>query len=352
MQCSSQNPVVMIGNTCHLEKVAVIGAGAFGTAIATLAARNGHQVFLYARDPKQASAINETRRNPKHLSEFELPNTIQAVSSIDEALADTTIILLTLPAQMVPEWLSENKEKILPKALICNTAKGLYLKERRLLSDAVTDALGRDQPYAVLSGPSFALEIMQQMPTAVVVASKYQYHAITIQRVLASSIFMVYTSQDVIGVELGGALKNPLAIGAGIIQGLGLGVNTMAAYVTRSSLELQQLCRAMGGEAQTISGLSGVGDLMLTAFGELSRNRSLGRRLTGGETVDTLTHEMTVEGVPTALVAVHLADRCGLDLPIFRAVAAILSGHLSAKEAPLHLLGRPGMPEIYNSQKR
>lgn len=154
--------------------------------------------------------------------------------------------------------------------LLCNTAKGLYLKDNCLLSEAINKALNRDQPYAILSGPSFAHEIMMGNPTAVAIASKYLYHAVTIQRALTNLLFRCYTTQDVIGVQLGGALKNPLAIGAGIIEGSGLGINTMAAYLTRSSLELQTLCKAMGGEPQTISGLSGVGgDRLITKFNVL-----------------------------------------------------------------------------------
>ena len=198
----------------------------------------------------------------------------------------------------VPRWLIEHKELIREDLLLCNTAKGLYLEENCLLSEAINRALNREQPYVILSGPSFAKEMMMGHPTAVVVASKYLYHAVTVQRALTTIHFRCYTTQDVIGVQLGGALKNPLAIGAGMIEGMGMGINTMAAYITRSSLELQALCKAMGGEPQTISGLSGVGgtflqseniyhdnlifyfvDLILTAFGSLSRNRTLGFQL-------------------------------------------------------------------------
>lgn len=159
--------------------------------------------------------------------------------------------------------MSDHKEYISPDLLLCNTAKGLYLEQNCLLSEAINRSLNRDQPFAVLSGPSFAKEIMMNYPTAVVVASKYLYHAVKIQRAMTNLYFRLYATQDVIGVQLGGALKNPLAIGAGIIEGSGMGINTMAAYLTRSSLELQALCKAMGGEPQTISGLAGVGGKLL-----------------------------------------------------------------------------------------
>jgi len=182
----------------------------------------------------------------------------------------------------------------------------------------------------------------------VVVASKYLYHAVKIQRALTNLHFRCYTTQDVIGVQLGGALKNPLAIGAGMIEGSGMGINTMAAYLTRSSLELQTLCKAMGGESQTISGLAGVGDLILTAFGSLSRNRTLGIRMSKGEKIEDVTSHMTVEGVPTAKVAIEFARRCGLDLPIFQAVEDILSGQLRMEDAHLALMGRPLKLEFHD----
>jgi glycerol-3-phosphate dehydrogenase len=187
---------------------------------------------------------------------------------------------------------------------------------------------------------------MQKMPSAVVVASTKFFHAVRVQRLLSTTDFRIYSSQDIVGVQLGGALKNPLAIGAGMIEGSGLGINTLAAFVTRSSLELQQLCVAMGGSPQTISGLSGIGDLMLTAFGNLSRNRNCGVRLIRGEKLVDIMADYTVEGVPTASVAVHLADLCGLDLPIFRAVNGVLTGTLALSDLKDTLMNRPLHSEI------
>ena len=287
------------------------------------------------------NSINEEHVNPEYLSDFTLSELITATTDLQHALETCDLLVLAIPTQLVPGWLAEHKEELRPDLLVCNTAKGLYLKDKMLLSEAVQRALGREQPYALLSGPSFAQDIMEGSPTAVVIASKYLYNAVLIQRMLSSLIFRIYTSQDLIGVELGGALKNPLAIGAGMIEGMGLGINTMAAYVTMSCNELQMLCKAMGGEPQTISGLAGVGDLMLTAFGEQSRNRRLGKRLTKGESLAEITAHMTVEGVPTASVAIHFADKCGLELPIFRTVAAILEGEMKIEDAHIHLMGRP-----------
>jgi glycerol-3-phosphate dehydrogenase (NAD+) len=165
--------------------------------------------------------------------------------------------------------------------------------------------------------------------------------ATAVQKFLSNNSMRVYVSQDVVGVQLGGALKNPLAIGAGMIEGLGLGINTMSAFVTRSCNELRQLCVAMGGKENTISGLSGVGDLMLTCFGNLSRNRTCGTRLVQGEKLEDILKTMTVEGVPTARVCVYYADMCGLDLPIFRCAAAVIDGKMSPEEARSALMSRP-----------
>lgn len=322
-------------------KVAVVGGGAFGTALATVAARAGHHVELLVRDPATARAITEQHRNDKYFTEFDLPHNLNATTDVAMGLREATIIVLALPAQVVYQFLADNKEHIDERALLCNSAKGLYLKENCLLSEMIPKALGRNQPFSVLSGPSFAKEIMLDRPTAVVVASTYLYHAVTVQRAFLSATFKVYTSQDLLGVQLGGALKNPLAIGAGIIEGLNLGINTMAFFITRSSIELMQLCKAMGGDPSTISGLSGIGDLMLTCFGDLSRNRTCGMRLAKGESIDEITASTTVEGVFSAKVAVTYADACDLKLPIFRTVAAILNGEMTVEEAERHLMGLP-----------
>jgi len=343
--CPNRTPLTRSNSSENqTQKIAVIGAGAFGTAMATLAALNGYDVYLYARDFDQVNTINQKRHNPKCVSEFTLSENITAVNSAVDAVSNATVIILALPAQIVSWWLEENKAYIDVKTVICNTAKGLYLKEGKLLSQAVREALGREQPYVVLSGPSFAKEIMASTPTAVVAASTQTRYAEVVQRALSSSSFMVFKSEDVVGVEMGGALKNPLAIGAGVLQGLGLGCNALSSYVTLSCMELQQLCAAMGGQPGTLSGLAGIGDLMLTAFGDLSRNRSLGLRLCRGELLQDILASMTVEGVPTARVAVRLADQFGLKVPIFRSIQALLMAQIPVKDAPLYLFGQRAPP--------
>ncbi|KAF4319275.1 hypothetical protein BBO99_00007944 [Phytophthora kernoviae] len=296
-------------------KVAVLAAGAFGIAMATLAARRKHDVVLYARDADAVASINESHKSPRVFPQYELLPNIRATTSVAEATEGAKMVIVCLPAQLTPDFLTMHRDEI------------------------PTDA--REQPLAFLSGPSFALELMNNAPSAVVVASKLLYHAVYVQRRLSTVDFRIYSSQDIVGVQLGGALKNPLAIGAGMVEGAGYGINTLAAFVTRSSLELQKLCLAMGGQPITISGLSGIGDLMLTAFGSLSRNRTFGLRLIQGENAEDLLRETTVEGVPTAEVAVYFAEQCGLDLPIFRTVNAMIKGEVKREQLQEVLMNRP-----------
>lgn len=323
--------------------VAVIGMGAFGTAMAVLAARTGHIVRAFVRDAAQRDAINSTHRNPKAktLEEYTLPGNIVAVSSVAEACEGATIVLHALPAQKTPDFIREHRADIPADAVFCSTAKGLYLQGKCLLSEAMLEAFGRKQPLAVLSGPSFAKQIVEECPTVVVVASRLLYHAVRVQRALSHATFRVYTSQDLVGVELGGALKNPLAIGAGMIEGAGFGINTMAAYLTRACRELQLICESMGGKRETVSGLSGIGDLMLTAFGELSRNRTCGMRLARGEKLQDVLAQSTVEGVPTAAVAMHFAQKYNVELPIFAVVSGILDGSVTPEESVKLMMERP-----------
>lgn len=326
-------------------KIAVIGAGAFGTAMAVLAARNGHNVSLYARKAEVCAAINKEHKNPnaKGLEHFELSPLIVAVNTFEEACKDAKIILHALPAQTTPDFISENKALIPPDAVFCWTSKGLYLKKKCLLSTAISEAFDRPQPLALLSGPSFAKQLVEGHPTAVVVASKLLYNAVSVQRALSGLTFRIYTTQDLVGVELGGALKNPLAIGAGMIEASGMGINTMAFFLTRACRELQMLAIAMGGRAETVNGLSGIGDLMLTAFGDLSRNRTCGMRLAKGETLEAILADSTVEGVPTAEVAMHFAEICGLQdqLPLFATVAGIVKGTVKLDQVQGLLMSRP-----------
>lgn len=323
----------------HL-KVVVLGMGNYGTAMAYAASRNGHHVVGWCRDTKQAASINKQHVNSKYLSSFTLPTNIHATSDIASAMIAVDLIIHALPCQSSPEWYAEHKALIPSDVLICSTCKGLYLKTAQLIGVAIADALGnRGQPFAYLSGPSFAKEIMQDQPTAVVVASSHLAQAQLVADVMTNRKFKTYISTDIIGVQVGGALKNPLAVGAGMIAGLDMGMNTLTAYVTRGAAELSALSVAMGGDPSTIAGLAGIGDLMLTCMSAQSRNQTCGRRLVKGEKIEAILQDMTVEGVPTAAVAVAMADKFGLDMPIFRTVNAIITGDMQAECAVDHLMG-------------
>mmetsp|Transcript_22326 Transcript_22326/g.46935 ORF Transcript_22326/g.46935 Transcript_22326/m.46935 type:complete len:428 (-) Transcript_22326:131-1414(-) len=337
------------------QKVVVLGAGAFGTAMAFAAAQGGNEVVIYMRDKQQCKVINEEHRNPRYLSEFSLHveggMEIRGICTLEELKEELqspgVVIMHALPCQLTPPWFQEHKDIIPKDALICCTAKGLYLPTQQLMGHAILDALDRaDQPLAFLSGPSFAAEIMKGNPTTLVVASDQLFQAVRIQKMMSNfKTIRVFTSNDPVGVQLGGALKNPLAVGAGMIEAMGFGTNTLAAMVTRASHELRQLCSAMGGDPRTVDGLSGAGDLMLTCFSSQSRNQRCGQRLMKGESVEDIQKDCTVEGIATVDVAVIYADMCGLELPIFRCVHALIHKKITPEEAVLDLMGRRSRTE-------
>eukprot|EP00581_Thalassiosira_minuscula_P007496 CAMPEP_0183710090 /NCGR_PEP_ID=MMETSP0737-20130205/5943_1 /TAXON_ID=385413 /ORGANISM="Thalassiosira miniscula, Strain CCMP1093" /LENGTH=756 /DNA_ID=CAMNT_0025938313 /DNA_START=74 /DNA_END=2344 /DNA_ORIENTATION=+ len=342
-------------NSKPKQKVVVIGAGAFGTAMAYTAAQAGNDTVIYMRDADQCAAINNEDRNPKYLSDYSLRieggiqiRGICTADELEEELsAPGVVILPALPCQLTPPWFKEHKDAIPEDALICCAAKGLYLKTYKLMGHAIRDALGQaNQPLAFLSGPSFAEEIMKSNPTALVVASDELTHAVRMQQIMRNSkTVRVSTSDDPVGVQLGGALKNPLAIGAGMLSGMGFGINTLSAMVTRASHELRQLCIAMGGNPRTIDGLAGMGDLMLTCFSSQSRNQQCGQRLMKGERIKDIQKNCTVEGIATADVAIVYADMCELELPIFRCVHSLIHKKITPEEAVLKLMGRRSRKE-------
>eukprot|EP00743_Colponemidia_sp_Colp-15_P001615 GILK01001763.1.p1 GENE.GILK01001763.1~~GILK01001763.1.p1 ORF type:complete len:345 (-),score=62.86 GILK01001763.1:175-1173(-) len=323
--------------------VAVLGGGSFGTALATVAARKGHKVKIYARDPEQVLQINTNHKNIRCLRDFTLSENITASTDLAEVVRDCDILIHALPVQITPAFLERVKDIIPPTLTFVSSSKGIYVPTQELVVDAVCTALGRKQPFVALSGPSFAKELMLNYPTGVVAASSDLALAKQVQEIMSSDSFRVYVTDDIIGVELGGALKNPLAIAAGVAEGLGFGMNTLAALVTRGASELRKLCIAMGGRPETISGLSGVGDLMLTAFGGQSRNKIFGIRIAKGETKQQILDSMeeVAEGVPTAQVAADLAEKHNLHLPIFAVVQRMLQGELTAVEAVTMLMNEP-----------
>lgn len=325
-------------------KIAVLGAGSYGTALACVLAAQGHRIVMYARDEAQVQTINSEHRNPKRLSDVQLDPLISATAVVSEAVDGASLILHAVPAQHTPQFVRQHAAVLPVGVPYVSTVKGIHVESHMLMSDAIPEAMGgratdgvqrAEVPIAYLSGPSFAKEMAAGHPISVVVASHDSWCAQRVQDIMSSQKFRVYISDDVVGVEVGGALKNPLAIGAGIAAGLGFGQSTLAGLITRGCHEMAMLAVALGGRAETLSGLSGVGDLMLTCFSSLSRNNRFGGCIAKGMTADEGFAEIgeVVEGYPTAGEVVRLAKIHNLRLPLFFAVDEILSGRLSPQDA-------------------
>ena len=313
-------------------RLAVVGAGAWGTALAAHARRAGHDVSLWARRSEVARAIGERRQNPAHLPGIELPEGLRATTELPRVVEGAEAVLVAVPSEFC-RGVYRALDPVTPKdAALVSATKGIEPDTLLRMSEvAAAEAPGRRQ--AVISGPSFALEVAQERPTALVAASPDASLAEAVQRALSTRALRVYRSDDVIGVELGGALKNVIAIAAGIVQGLGYGHNTLAALVTRGLAEITRLAVALGGRADTLAGLAGLGDLVLTSTGDLSRNRQVGRALGAGRTPEEATAGLVAEGVRTTLAACSLAERAGVEMPIARAMRGVLYEGRTAREA-------------------
>jgi len=313
-------------------RTTVLGGGAWGTALASHCARAGLPVRTWIREPEVAAAVNEQRLNPAYLPGVELPAGLRATPRLDEALADAEVVLVVVPSEFC-RGIYREAAKLAPQgAVLVSATKGLEIDTLQRMSEvAAAEAPGR--PVAVLSGPSFALEVAKALPTAVVVASSDHAVAERVQRPLASRTFRVYSSEDVVCVELAGALKNVIAIAAGIVDGLGYGHNTTAALITRGLAEIARLAVAQGARPDTLAGLAGLGDLVLTCTGGLSRNRTVGQRLGRGLVLAEASAGMHPEGVRTTLAACALAERAGIEMPIARQMKAVLYEGKPPREA-------------------
>jgi glycerol-3-phosphate dehydrogenase (NAD(P)+) len=312
-------------------RITVVGGGAWGTALASHVARAGLPVRMWVREADVAAAVNEKRENPVYLPGVELPE-LRATAHLEGALADAETVFVVVPSEFCRGLYREAGRLAPPGAVFLSATKGLEVDTlRRMTEVAAAEAPGR--PLAVLSGPSFALEVGRGLPTAVVVASVDHEVAQTVQRALATRAFRVYSSEDVVGVELAGALKNVIAIAAGIVDGLGYGHNILAALITRGLVEITRLAAALGAKPDTLSGLAGLGDLVLTCTGSLSRNRTVGQRLGHGMSLADAAAGIHPEGVRTTLAACALADRTGIEMPIARQMKAVLYEGRSPREA-------------------
>jgi glycerol-3-phosphate dehydrogenase (NAD(P)+) len=322
-----------------IQTIGVVGAGAWGTALALAAARAGRDVVLVARNAGEAAAIASTRES-KRLPGCPLPRTIRIGSDPADLRACGAVLLVT-PAQTVGDVVARVAPALAPGASIVLCAKGIERATGRFLSAIVADRVGAART-AILSGPSFAADVGRGLPTAVTLAHPHQGVGAAIAAALASPTFRPYRSDDVTGVEIGGALKNVFAIAAGVVAGLGLGESARAAMIARGFAELARVGTALGARAETFAGLSGLGDLVLTATSTQSRNLRFGLALGAGEAPAVARAAIgTVEGAETALAARDLGRRLGVDTPIIAAVAAVVSGETAAADAVAALLARP-----------
>ena len=328
--------------------IAVLGAGSWGTALAVLLAGQGHDVVLWAFEDKVADEI-KAGENRTYLPGFPMPPTLRSSSDLHRAIIDAHMIVSVTPSQFVRSVISEGARSIPDDALVVSASKGIETDSLMRMDELFSDLLPGDvySRFSVLSGPSFAKEVAEGAPTAVVVASRSESAAQTVQSTFQTERFRVYTNDDVVGVELGGALKNVIALAAGVAAGLGYGHNTRAALITRGLAEMTRLGAAMGARRSTFAGLAGMGDLVLTCTGDLSRNRTVGFRLGRGESLEEILSDMTAvaEGVKTAKAAVDLGRRHGVELPICEEVLAILTEDRAPEEAVRALMLRDPKPE-------
>jgi glycerol-3-phosphate dehydrogenase (NAD(P)+) len=329
-----------------MTRVAVIGGGAWGTTLADLLARKGEQVTLWAREPEVAAQVSREHMNGMFLSGCPLAPSLAATTDLATAVQGADVVVSAAPSHAVRSVMTEALAALPNRPAIVSVSKGLE-PERLITLSCLLGEISQGAPVAVLSGPTFALEVYRRQPTAAVVAAQDQELAKRVQNLFATGTFRVYTHGDVTGVELGGALKNVIAVAAGMVDGLGFGFNTRAALITRGLAEITRLGLALGAEAMTFAGLTGLGDLILTATGALSRNHSLGVELGKGKTLDqALAGKQSVaEGVGTARTAVALGERHHVDLPIARQVAAILFEGKTARQAIADLMEREPKPE-------
>src|SRR4051812_13938662 len=325
-------------------RAAVIGGGSWGTALASVLGQNGHDVSVWCHDPDTAVELTEKHRNSRYLPGMQLPERVTGTNDMAQACADAELVVAVNPSHVTREVM-ERAAPMLPKAtpIICAT-KGIENQTLLTMYEVLEDVLPAElHPYiCCLSGPSFAKETVQRMPTAVVVASPWEKLAQKVQRIFSSDYFRVYTSVDVQGVELGGSLKNVCAIAAGISDGMGFGSNTRAAIMTRGLAELVRLAVKKGANPITLSGLAGMGDLVLTCTGELSRNRTVGLGLGRGQTLQEVLAGMkqVAEGVRTAKSVHDLSTKLAVEMPLHEAIYKILYESLPPKSALQSLTSR------------
>jgi len=328
-----------------MRRIAVIGAGSWGTALGTLAARAGHEVHLWSHNPAVVETINSEHVNPRYLKDLQIPDTVRATDDIIDAVNAADMVILAAPSHATRELLAAMTKALRKEMIIVSATKGIEIDTGRRISQIVAEVVPRalNLGFVSLSGPSFAKEVAANHPTAVVSASSDSEASRAVQSALSFDNFRIYTNDDVVGTELGGSVKNVMAIAAGMVSGLGFGSNSVAALITRGLAEMTRLALREGAKVETLMGLAGLGDLVLTCTGSLSRNRFVGEELGKGRRLEEITAGMNevAEGVKTTLAVKRLSARRGVDMPITNEVHAVLYEGKLASEAANELMTRP-----------
>jgi glycerol-3-phosphate dehydrogenase (NAD(P)+) len=324
--------------------VAIIGAGGWGTALAATLSRADRRVSLWVYEADLAAGMSESRENPIYLPSIRIPESVHISNSMNSVLADSRIVIMAVPSHVFRSVVQQMAPLVQPDTIFVSATKGIETCTLMRMSQVITDVLGTsvESRIAVISGPTFAPEVARGVPTALVVASPLESLRIQLQNELSTPRFRLYTNLDIIGVEIGAATKNIIAIAAGVADGLGLGSNAAAALVTRGLAEITRLAVACGGRRETLSGLAGLGDLILTSYGNLSRNRRVGIALGQGRRIEDIIGGMrsVAEGVKTAESAVALARKLNVEMPIAERMYAVLYEGLKVQDAINDLMER------------
>lgn len=328
-----------------MRRIAVIGAGSWGTALAIVAARAGHEVYLWSRNAAVVESINRDHVNPVYLTEARVPDSVRATGDISEAVNTAELVILAAPSHATQGLLETIASRLQPEMIIVSAAKGIEIETGKRISQVVAEVVPEaSRPrFVCLSGPSFAKEVVENHPTALVAAGTNDEAGRIVQKELSFANLRIYTNDDVIGTELGGSVKNVMAIAAGMVAGLGFGSNSVAALITRGLAEITRLALREGAKAETLVGLAGMGDLVLTCTGSLSRNRFVGQGLGQGRSLAEITAGMNevAEGVKTTQAVKRLADRVGVGMPITSEVHAVLYEGKPVRAAVTELMTRP-----------
>jgi glycerol-3-phosphate dehydrogenase (NAD(P)+) len=331
-------------------RVVVLGGGSWGTSLAKLLSESDHHTTIWVHNPEVCAIIRERRENTVYLPGFPLPGTLRATSDMEEALEGVDVVVYVSPSHVAREIMERARPHMPAGVPVVSASKGIEERTLKRMSEVIAEALGRTDlaTVASLSGPSFAREVAGRMPTAVTAAAVSHELAALVQRLFSGPTFRVYTSTDLVGVELGGSVKNVIAIAAGVSDGLGFGSSTRAALITRGVAELSRLVTKLGGDARTVAGLSGVGDLILTCTGDLSRNRTVGLRLGRGEKLADILRDMRMvaEGVKNSSTVCTLAQRGAVEMPIAEQIRQLLNEDKPARQVVGDLMARQAKSEI------